>query len=228
MPVRAGEIQSRCLGVQMEAIHEDGRIAAPGEIGDLVITAPMPSMPVFLWNDPGGERYRETYFETPGVWRHGDWVTIEPSGGVIVHGRSDATINRMGVRMGSAEIYEIVEKLPEVREALVVGIERRDGDYFMPLFVALEHGVDLNEDLSAKIREALRTGLSPRHVPDDIVEIPSVPHTLTGKKLEVPVKRLLQGTPLDQAVNLGSVDDIESLRFIAEVGLPAKFETSKD
>jgi len=220
LPVRAGEIQGRSLGARVEAWNDDGKPVLD-EVGELVITEPMPSMPLYFWNDPGGERYREAYFSMfPGVWRHGDWVTVLSSGGVFVHGRSDSTINRMGVRMGSVDIYEVVEKLPEVREALVIGAEQPDGGYYMPLFVALEEGVVLDDALRKKIADAIRAGASPRHVPDEIIAVPGVPHTLTGKKLEVPIKRLLQGISMDQAVNLGAVDDPELVRYYARLGSP--------
>ena len=165
-------------------------------------------------NDPEGTRYRESYFETfPGVWRHGDWTTVTSRGTVIIHGRSDSTLNRQGVRMGSADIYEVVERLPEIRESLVIGLEQPDGGYWMPLFVVLAEGTVLDDALRERINRTIRTELSPRHVPDEIIEAPGVPHTLTGKRIEVPVKRLLQGTPLDKAVNPGSVDDADLLRF---------------
>ncbi|GAA3368993.1 hypothetical protein GCM10017744_087240 [Streptomyces antimycoticus] len=171
-------------------------------------------MPVRFWNDPDGSRYRDSYFEMfPGAWRHGDWITLTSRGTVVIHGRSDSTLNRQGVRMGSADIYEAVERLPEIRESLVIGVEQPDGGYWMPLFVHLAPGATLNEELLTRIKTTIRTQLSPRHVPDEIIEVPGVPHTLTGKRIEVPVKRLLQGTSLDKAVNPGSVDDVELLRY---------------
>ena len=174
----------------------------------------MPSMPIRFWNDPDGSRYRDSYFEMfPGVWRHGDWITLTTRGTVVIHGRSDSTLNRQGVRMGSADIYEAVERLPEIRESLVIGIEQPDGGYWMPLFVHLAEGAELDDALRDRIKRTIREGLSPRHVPDEIIEIAGVPHTLTGKRLEVPVKRLLQGTSLGKAVNPGSVDNVELLRF---------------
>jgi acetoacetyl-CoA synthetase len=149
----------------------------------------------------------------PGVWRHGDWITLTSRGTVVIHGRSDSTLNRQGVRMGSSDIYEVVERLPEIRESLVIGIELPDGGYWMPLFVQLAEGAVLDDALRDRVRAAIRAQLSPRHVPDEIIVAPGVPHTLTGKRIEVPVKKLLQGAPLDKAVNPGSVDDLEVLRF---------------
>ena len=169
-------------------------------------------MPLGFWNDPDGARYRESYFETyPGVWRHGDWITVTERGSVVIHGRSDSTLNRQGVRMGSADIYEVVERLPQIRESLVVGIEQPDGGYWMPLFVVLAEGAALDDALRGAIRDALREQLSPRHVPDEVIAVAALPHTLTGKRLEVPVKRILSGTPLARAVNPGSLDNPAAL-----------------
>ncbi|MFE9249535.1 acetoacetate--CoA ligase [Streptomyces sp. NPDC007088] len=212
LPVRLGELQAPSLGVDLQAWDPEGRPLVD-EVGELVVTRPMPSMPVRFWNDPDDSRYHDSYFSTyPGVWRHGDWITLTSHGSVIIHGRSDSTLNRQGVRMGSADIYEVVERLPEIRESLVVGVEQPDGGYWMPLFVQLAEGAVLDDALRARVAAALRSELSPRHVPDEIIEVPAVPHTLTGKRIEVPVKRLLQGTPLAQAVNPGSVDDVTLLR----------------
>ncbi|MFE2945106.1 acetoacetate--CoA ligase [Streptomyces sp. NPDC059255] len=213
LPVHVGELQAPCLGTDLQAWDPQGRPVV-GEVGELIVTQPMPSMPVRFWNDPDGSRYRDSYFEMfPGAWRHGDWITLTDRGSVIIHGRSDSTLNRQGVRMGSADIYEVVERLPEIRESLVIGVEEPDGGYWMPLFVQLAEGAVLDDALRDRVRRTIREQLSPRHVPDEIVEVPGVPHTLTGKRIEVPVKRLLQGTPLDKAVNAGSVDNLELLRF---------------
>ncbi|MGK5530562.1 acetoacetate--CoA ligase [Streptomyces sp. URMC 129] len=217
LPVWTGEIQAPSLGTDLRAWSPDGR-SLTDEVGELVVTTPMPSMPVGFWNDPGDVRYRDSYFAMfPGVWRHGDWTTVTSRGTVVIHGRSDSTLNRQGVRMGSADIYEVVERLPEIRESLVVGLERPDGGYWMPLFVRLAEGAALDDALRERIRGAVRSALSPRHVPDEIIEIPGVPHTLTGKRLEIPVKRLLAGVPLETAVNPGSVDDPELLRFFEKL-----------
>ncbi|RFU84997.1 acetoacetate--CoA ligase [Streptomyces triticagri] len=216
LPVHIGELQAACLGTALSAWDPQGKPLI-GEVGELVVTRPMPSMPVSFWNDPDGTRYHDSYFDTyPGVWRHGDWITITDHGSVVIHGRSDSTLNRQGVRMGSADIYEVVERLPEIKESLVIGLELPDGGYWMPLFVHLAPGAELDDTLRSRIKQALREQLSPRHVPDDIIEAPGVPHTLTGKRIEVPVKRLLQGTPMEKAVNPGSVDNLDLLRFYAD------------
>ncbi|WP_371614849.1 acetoacetate--CoA ligase [Streptomyces sp. NBC_00454] len=217
LPVHIGELQAACLGTDLQAWDPSGKPVI-GEVGELVVTNPMPSMPIRFWNDPDGSRYRDSYFEMfPGVWRHGDWITITDHGSVVIHGRSDSTLNRQGVRMGSADIYEAVERLPEIKESLVIGLEEPNGGYWMPLFVHLVPGAVLDEDLRARIKATIREELSPRHVPDEIIEVPGVPHTLTGKRIEVPVKRLLQGAPMDKAVNPGSVDNLDLLRFYEEL-----------
>ncbi|WP_197355892.1 acetoacetate--CoA ligase, partial [Streptomyces clavuligerus] len=217
LPVHIGELQAACLGTDLQSWDPHGNPLV-GEVGELVVTRPMPSMPIRFWNDPDGSRYRDSYFEMfPGVWRHGDWITLTERGSVIIHGRSDSTLNRQGVRMGSADIYEAVERLPEIRESLVIGVEEAEGGYWMPLFVQLAEGATLDDALRDRIKQIIREQLSPRHLPDDIIEIPAVPHTLTGKRLEVPVKRLLQGTPLTKAVNPGSVDDAALLSFYEDL-----------
>ncbi|MFF2524574.1 acetoacetate--CoA ligase [Streptomyces liangshanensis] len=217
LPVHTGELQAACLGTDLQAWDPQGR-PVTDEVGELVVTKPMPSMPTRFWNDPDGTRYHDSYFDTyPGVWRHGDWITLTDRGSVVIHGRSDSTLNRQGVRMGSADIYEAVERLPEIRESLVIGVEEPDGGYWMPLFVHLAEGHHLDDALRARIKTTLREELSPRHVPDEIIEVPGVPHTLTGKRIEVPVKRLLQGASLDKAVNAGSVDRVELLHFYEEL-----------
>ncbi|GAA2097889.1 acetoacetate--CoA ligase [Streptomyces albiaxialis] len=213
LPVHTGELQAPSLAVDLQAWDPHGK-PVTDEVGELIVTKPMPSMPIRFWNDPDGSRYRESYFEMfPGAWRHGDWITLTSRNTVVIHGRSDSTLNRQGVRMGSADIYEAVERLPEIRESLVIGVERPDGGYWMPLFVHLAEGATLDDALRDKVKQTIRASLSPRHVPDEIIEIPGVPHTLTGKRLEVPVKRLLQGTPMEKAVNPGSVDNADLLRF---------------
>lgn len=212
-PVWAGEVSAPLLGVALEAWDATGRPLVD-EVGELVITEPMPSMPIYFWNDPDGSRYRDSYFSTfPGVWRQGDWVVHTDRGSVIFSGRSDSTLNRHGVRLGSADIYDVVEKLPEVREALVIGAEFSDGSYWMPLFVVLEPGSVLDDEVRTRIVSALRRDASPRHVPDEIFDVPAIPHTRTGKKLEIPVKRILQGAPVDHTTNRDSVDDIDALTY---------------
>ncbi|MGW7316534.1 acetoacetate--CoA ligase [Streptomyces sp. NPDC054854] len=217
LPVHIGELQAACLGTDLQAWDHSGK-PVTGEVGELVVAAPMPSMPIHFWNDPDGNRYRDSYFEMfPGVWRHGDWITLTDHGSVVIHGRSDSTLNRQGVRMGSADIYEAVERLPEIKESLVIGLEEANGGYWMPLFVHLAPGATLDEALRKKIATTIREQLSPRHVPDEVIEVPAVPHTLTGKRIEVPVKRLLQGTPLAKAVNPGSVDRPDLLAFYEDL-----------
>ncbi|OBG54721.1 MULTISPECIES: acetoacetate--CoA ligase [unclassified Mycobacterium] len=216
LPVVAGELSCICLGAAIEA-WSGANHPVIGEEGELVITEPMPSMPVFFWNDDDGSRYRAAYFEKyPGVWCHGDWITITDRGSVVVHGRSDATLNRMGVRMGSAEIYTAVEGMPEVGDCLVVGVEQDDGGYWMPLFVALADGAELDEGLRSRIVAAIRQHASPRHVPDDILAVPGIPRTLTGKRLEIPIKRILLGAAPGEAVQQSSIDRPELLdAFVA-------------
>ncbi|GLW73286.1 acetoacetate-CoA ligase [Kitasatospora phosalacinea] len=222
LPVHLGEIQAPCLGAAVESWDTDGH-PHTDTVGELVVTKPLPSMPTGFWNDPDGRRYHDSYFDTyPGTWRHGDWITATGRGTVVIHGRSDSTLNRQGVRMGSADIYEVVERLPEIAESLVIGLEEPDGGYWMPLFVVLTPGAELDEDLTARIRTSLRTELSPRHVPDEVITVAGLPHTLTGKRLEVPVKRLLGGTPLDRAVNPGSVDNLDHLRFFEQLAATRK------
>ncbi|GGQ32420.1 acetoacetate--CoA ligase [Streptomyces roseolilacinus] len=217
LPVHIGELQAPCLGTDLQAWDPHGKPLV-GEVGELVVTNPMPSMPIRFWNDPDGTRYHDSYFDMyPGVWRHGDWITLTDHGSVVIHGRSDSTLNRQGVRMGSADIYEAVERLPEIKESLVIGLEEPDGGYWMPLFVHLAEGAALDDALTDRVKRTIRAELSPRHVPDEIIEVPGIPHTLTGKRIEVPVKRLLQGTPLDKAVNPGSIDDVGLLHFYEDL-----------
>jgi acetoacetyl-CoA synthetase len=192
-PVVLGRIGGPCLAVDVQAWDDSGRRVA-GSTGEMVITSPMPSMPLRFWNDPGGLRYHDAYFsQFPGVWRHGDWMTQWEDGGFTIEGRSDATLNRSGVRMGAADIYAVVEGLAEIEDSLVIGLELPDGGYYMPLFVVPGAGHALDAELERAIVEAIRRELSPRHVPDEIVEVPAVPRTPTGKKQEVPVKRILGG-----------------------------------
>ncbi|NKY46384.1 acetoacetate--CoA ligase [Nocardia cerradoensis] len=217
VPVWPGELSVPFLGAAVDAWDESGR-PVRGEVGELVITAPMPSMPVSFWNDPDGSRYRAAYFEMfPGVWRHGDWITVTDHGSIVVHGRSDSTLNRHGIRMGSADIYQAVEQLPEVAEALVIGAEQPDGGYWMPLFVTLAPGAELTDELKQRINATIRSEVSPRHVPDDIIAAPGIPHTRTGKKLEVPIKKLFQGADPDRVVERSAVDNADLLTWYAEV-----------
>ena len=208
VPVWAGEISCRMLGAKVEAFNEAGRSVVGAE-GELVITAPMPSMPVGLWDDPDGTRLREAYFSTyPGVWRHGDWLTITDRGSCVVTGRSDATLKRGGVRIGTSEFYGVVEALPEVADSLVIHLEDADGGPGeLLLFVVPRVGFELDDALAGRIRGALRADLSPRHVPDAISAVAAIPRTLSGKKLEVPVKRILLGAPAEQAASRDSLAD---------------------
>ncbi|MGC4887082.1 acetoacetate--CoA ligase [Micromonospora sp. DT227] len=216
LPVHAGEIACRALGAKVEARSADGS-AVIGQLGELVITEPMPSMPVGFWNDPDGARYREAYFEVyPGVWRHGDWITVNERGGCVITGRSDATLNRGGVRLGTAEFYSVVEGLDEVVDSVVVHLEDDEGGAGeLLLFVVLADGLELDDAMRKKICRELRTALSPRHVPDEIHQVRAVPRTLSAKKLEVPVKKILTGTPVDAAAAKGALVNPESLNAFA-------------
>jgi acetoacetyl-CoA synthetase len=217
LPVYAGELQARCLGASVEAWDEEGR-ALTDEVGELVITEPMPSMPLFFWNDPDGERYRSSYFDMyPGVWRHGDWIKVTARGGAVIYGRSDSTINRQGVRMGTSEIYSAVEALPEVLDSLVIDVQRADGEAWMPLFVVLREGERLDDELRSRIRGRVREYCSPRHVPDEILEVDEIPRTLTGKKLEIPVKKILMGADPGRTASRDSLANPASLDFFSEL-----------
>jgi acetoacetyl-CoA synthetase len=224
LPVSAGQMQCRWLGAEVQAFDEGGEVVTD-EVGELVITKPMPSMPLSFWNDLEGSRYRESYFEMyPGVWRHGDWVKIKPDGSVIIYGRSDSTINRMGVRMGTSELYRVVEEMPEILDSLAVDLEILGGAPYMSLFVVLKEGAALGYELCNRIRDRIRDALSPRHVPDEIVAIQEVPRTLNGKKLEVPVKKILAGVPLEKAANLDAVSKPDSLGFFVNFAAKLKAE----
>jgi acetoacetyl-CoA synthetase len=213
LPVYSGELQGRSLGADVHAFDEDGK-SVVGRVGELVITEPMPSMPLFLWGDTDGSRYRSSYFqEYPGVWRHGDWIEITPRGTAIIYGRSDSTINRQGVRMGTSEIYRAVQGVDEVIDALVVDLPRPGTEGWMPLFVVLEPGTELDDRLESEIKRRIRDRCSPRHVPDRVLQIAEVPRTLSGKVLEVPVKRILTGTPPEQAASRDSLANPEALDY---------------
>jgi len=209
-PVRAAEMQCRFLGNAVRAFDEEGRELI-GEVGELVCTEPLPSMPLYFWGDEDGSRLHGSYFDMyPGVWRHGDWIEITPEGGSVIYGRSDATINRRGLRMGSSEIYQAVEGLSEVMDSLVIDLEFLGRDSFMPLFVVLAPGATLDDDLCAKINSAISRGVSARFQPNEIVEIAEVPRTMSGKKLEVPVKKLLLGGDPAKVVNRDSMSNPKS------------------
>ncbi|HEY6295775.1 MAG TPA: acetoacetate--CoA ligase [Streptosporangiaceae bacterium] len=213
LPVRAGIISGRCLGAEVQAYDEDGKPVI-GQVGELVITQPMPSMPVGFWNDPGGARYRESYFETyPGVWRHGDWIELLPDGGCVIYGRSDATLNRGGIRMGTSEFYRVVEAFSEVADSLVVDTGRLGAEGRLILYVVPAAGGQLDDELAGRLRAALRAQLSPRHVPDEIHQVPGVPRTLSGKKLEVPVRKILLGMAPERAADPNALANPEVLKY---------------
>lgn len=224
LPVYEGEMQCRMLGAAVHSYSDDGQPRL-GEVGELVCTRPMPSMPLYFWGDEGNRRYLESYFDAfkgprgENVWRQGDWLTLVPHDeavGAVIHGRSDATINRHGVRMGTAEVYSVVEAFEDVQDSLVVDLEYLGRDSYMALFVVLRAGAELTAELEARLRASIRTALSPRHVPDEILRVPQVPRTLTGKKLEVPIKKLLLGHPIDKVVARDAVADPASLDWYVE------------
>ncbi len=213
LPVKSGTIQCRCLGAKVESFDEDGK-PVYGKTGELVLTEPMPSMPVFFWNDRKNRRYVESYFSVyPGVWRHGDWIRVNRDGSCVIYGRSDATIKRMGVRIGSSEIYKVVESIPEVVDSLVVSLEYLGEKTYMPLFVVLKGGHDLNGPLISRIKERVRRDLSPRFVPDDVIAVPEIPFTLNGKKLEVPIRKILLGSQPSRVLNPDSLKNPGAIEF---------------
>ena len=213
MPVYLGELQAPSLGAALESWDEDGQAHA-GEVGELVLTEPMPSMPIFFWGDDDGSRLREAYFEHyPGVWRHGDWIELTERGGGIIYGRSDSTINRGGIRMGTSEIYRAVLALPEIADAVVVDLPREGQENVMPLFVVLAADAELDDELIKRIARRVREDCSPRHVPNEVLAIEAVPRTLSGKVLEIPVKRILMGTPPERAASRESLANPEALDF---------------
>jgi acetoacetyl-CoA synthetase len=216
LPVYRGELQARSLGAAVESWDEDGR-AQVGKVGELVLTEPLPSMPIYFWGDPGGERYRESYFSMwPGVWRHGDWIEITERETAIIYGRSDSTINRGGVRMGTSEIYRAVLSLDEIEDALVVDLPREGQENWMPLFVVLADGAALDDALTKRIAKRVREDCSPRHVPNEVIVIPEVPRTLSGKALEVPVKRVLMGDPPERAASRESLANPEAFDWFVD------------
>lgn len=205
LPVVKGEIQCRLLGCDLEAVDESGS-AVRDQLGEMVIRKPMPSMPIYFWNDEGRQKYRNSYFKQfPGIWWHGDFITITSRGTVVIAGRSDATLNRDGVRIGTAEIYSVLDSFTAVADSLIVCLEEKDGSFFMPLFIKLEEGSTLTEELQKEIKLKLRSDCSPRHVPDAIYAVADIPYTISGKKMEIPVKRILMGIPLDKSASLDTV-----------------------
>ena len=223
VPAHLGELPARYLGVDLHSWSPDRR-SLVGEVGEMVILQPMPCMPIRFWDDPDGSRYRAAYFEHewadgphPGVWRHGDWVTVTEHGSLVIHGRSDATLNRNGIRMGSADIYEVVESMDEIAEAFVLGVDGPGGTYWMPLFVTMAPGHAFDADLGARIAREIRARLSPRHVPDEVIEAPGIPHTRTGKKLEVPICGVLAGR-VDVSLDPRSIDNPHLVDWYREQG----------
>jgi acetoacetyl-CoA synthetase len=217
LPVYRGELQGRALGAAVEAWDEEGE-SVVDEVGELVVTEPMPSMPVRFWGDADGSRYRASYFEMfPGIWRHGDWIEITSRGTAIIYGRSDSTINRSGIRMGTSEIYRAVLSIDEIVDALVVDIPRPGTEGWMPLFIVLREGTKLDEQLPKEIARRVRERCSPRHVPDQVFQITEVPRTLSGKILEVPVKRILMGAPPEKAASRDSLANPTSLDYFTEL-----------
>jgi acetoacetyl-CoA synthetase len=221
-PVYAGEIQGRSLGVAAYAFNEKGE-SVVDEVGELVLAKPMPSMPIYFWNDTDGSRYRESYFEVyPGVWRHGDFFRVNERGGCFVLGRSDATLNRLGVRIGTAEVYRALAQLGEIEDALIVNLDLPNGKFFMPLFVKLSDGIRLDAELERKICDRLRREYTPRHVPDRVIQAPGIPVTLTRKKMEVPVRKILLGAPVEQVANRNAMANPDSLDFFASYATTQK------
>jgi acetoacetyl-CoA synthetase len=216
MPLYAGEMQCRALGVAVCAVDDQGRELTDA-VGELVVTKPMPTMPLYFWNDAGGKRYHESYFDTyPGWWRHGDWLRITSRGGAIIYGRSDTTINRYGIRMGTSEIYRVVESLPEIVDSLVVDLEYLGRESYMPLFVVLRADVTLDDALIKRVNDNIRTSLSSRHVPNEVFAVSEIPRTLTGKKMELPVKKLLLGMRIDEVANPDAMSNPGSLSWFVE------------
>ncbi|MCL6588029.1 MAG: acetoacetate--CoA ligase, partial [Anoxybacillus sp.] len=209
--------QCRSLGANVQAFDEHGH-SLINEVGELVITEPMPSMPLFFWNDENDRRYLESYFDTyPGVWKHGDWIKIDAEGSCVIYGRSDSTINRAGVRMGTSEIYRAVETVDGILDSLVIDLEVMGRKSFMPLFVVLQPGVELDDALKQQVKEAIKAHVSPRFIPDAIYQVDQIPKTLNGKKMEIPIRKILLGFPLEKAVNVGSMANPESLSFFIEL-----------
>lgn len=223
-PVYKGVIQCRALGCALYAWDENAQ-AVENEVGEMVITQPMPAMPVFFWNDPDKKRYLDSYFDLyPGVWRHGDWVTLRNDGSLIISGRSDATLNRHGIRIGTAEIYHAIDRIPGIRDSLIVNLELSGGRNYMPLFVQVEAGFRLDENLKNEIRQFLKTECSPRHVPDEMIQVEDIPYTISGKKLETPVKKILMGFPIGKAANPGAMRNPQSLDFFVHFAAERKSE----
>ncbi|MEX2456308.1 MAG: AMP-binding protein, partial [Balneolaceae bacterium] len=215
-PVRRGRIQQRSLGCDLQAYDEHGK-SIIGSLGEMVITKPMPSMPIYFWGDENYERYTSSYFQTfKGKWRHGDWIKLFKDGSLIIQGRSDATLNRKGIRIGTAEIYAVLSKMKGIKDSLIVNVEQKEGDDFMPLFVVL--GEENLDQIIPRIKKELRTNCSPRHVPDEIIQVDDIPYTLSGKKMEVPVKKALMGMDLSGEINRDAMKNPEAMRIFIEMG----------
>jgi acetoacetyl-CoA synthetase len=212
-PVYPGEIQCRALGCHLEAWNEEGHPVVD-EVGEMVITTPMPSMPVYFWDDPEKRKYKESYFEMyDGVWRHGDWIELTSRYSIIIYGRSDATLNRGGVRIGTSEIYRAIDKVPEVKDSIILCIEKDGGEFYMPLFVVMKEGQVLTDEIRKRINTTIRSDYSPRHVPDEIVVAPDVPYTISGKKTETPVKKILMGKDPAKVINAGALRNPDAMKF---------------
>ena len=222
LPVYSGEIQCRLLGVDVRALDDEGN-ALVDEVGEMVIMQPMPSMPIYFWNDADDKRYKESYFEEyPGYWRHGDWMRLSSQGTIEIMGRSDATLNRGGIRIGTAELYRGVEAVDAIADSLVISIELSGGRAYMPLFVQLKPGLQLNDEIIAQIKQSLRENFTPRHVPDEVFQIDEVPYTMTGKKLETPVKKILMGFDLEKSVNRDAMRNPETIDYFIEFSKKTK------
>jgi len=215
-PVYEGEIQCRALGCALYCLDEDGN-KLDNEEGEMVITEPMPCMPIYFWNDEKKVRYNESYFEMyDGLWRHGDWIRITPDDGIVIYGRSDATLNKQGIRIGTSEIYRSLDHIQEIIDSLIVNIEKKDGDHFMPLFVMLKEGIILDDELKKRIKSQLRSDYSPRHVPDEIIQVSDIPYTLSGKKMETPIKKILMGRPVEKCVNPDTMRNPSSIDYFVQ------------
>lgn len=215
-PVYEGEIQCRALGCALDSWDESGK-SVVNELGEMVITQVMPSMPIYFWNDPDNKRYQSSYFEMyPGIWRHGDWIRLTDRGSLIIFGRSDATLNRHGVRIGTAEIYRGVDKIKSIKDSLIVNLELSGGQHYMPLFVVMQEGVSFSQEVIDQIRTTLKSEYSPRHVPDEVIQAPDIPYTISGKKLEAPIKKILLGMDIGKAANPDSMKNPESLAFFID------------
>ncbi|MBK8602074.1 MAG: AMP-binding protein [Saprospiraceae bacterium] len=215
-PVYEGEIQCRALGCALYCLDENGN-KLENEEGEMVITESMPCMPIYFWNDEAKVRYKESYFEMyDGLWRHGDWIKVTPNDGIVIYGRSDATLNKQGIRIGTSEIYRSLDNIEEISDGLIINIEKKDGDHYMPLFVMLKEGIILDEELKKRIKSQLRSDYSPRHVPDEIIQVADIPYTLSGKKMETPIKKILMGSPAEQCVNPDTMRNPSSINYFVE------------